>query len=107
MILDEAHRLKNRRSNTTKILSQLPCYRKTLLTGTPLQNNTKELWTLLNFIDPRTFISEQAFLSKFGFLNSEDQVKDFKRMLKPYLLRRVKEDVQKTIPQLYEMIIDV
>lgn len=41
MILDEAHRLKNRRSNTTKILSQLPCYRKTLLTGTPLQNNTK------------------------------------------------------------------
>jgi SNF2 family DNA or RNA helicase len=41
MVLDEAHRLKNKRSNTTKVLSQLPCCRKLLLTGTPLQNNTK------------------------------------------------------------------
>jgi SWI/SNF-related matrix-associated actin-dependent regulator of chromatin subfamily A member 5 len=61
IILDEAHRLKNKRSNTTKILSLLPCCRKTLLTGTPIQNNTKELYTLLNFIEPHNFPSEEQF----------------------------------------------
>jgi SNF2 family DNA or RNA helicase len=50
IVLDEAHRLKNRNTKTTIILSKLPCLRKTLLTGTPIQNNTRELWTLLNFI---------------------------------------------------------
>jgi chromodomain-helicase-DNA-binding protein 7 len=53
IVLDEAHRLKNKNAKTTMILNKLPCCRKTLLTGTPIQNNTKELWTLLNFIEPK------------------------------------------------------
>lgn len=64
-----------------------------MLTGTPIQNNTKELWTLLNFIEPKTFNSEEKFLEEYGALSTEEQVKNFKKMLKPYLLRRVKEDV--------------
>jgi SNF2 family DNA or RNA helicase len=107
MILDEAHRLKNKNTKTTTMLSQLPCVRKTLLTGTPIQNNTKELWTLLNFIEPSQFPEETSFMRDYGSLNTEEQVKGFKKMLKPYLLRRVKEDVESSIPQLSEMIIDV
>lgn len=57
IVLDEAHRLKNKNTKTTTTLNKLPCCRKTLLTGTPIQNNTKQLWTLLNFIEPKTFNS--------------------------------------------------
>jgi SNF2 family DNA or RNA helicase len=53
LVLDEAHRLKNKQSKLTTTLNRLPCYRKLLLTGTPIQNNTRELWTLLNFIEPK------------------------------------------------------
>ena len=42
--------MKNKNTKTTTTIAKLPCIRKTLLTGTPIQNNTKELWTLLNFI---------------------------------------------------------
>lgn len=57
IVLDEAHKLKNKNSKLTQTLCSLPCKRKTLLTGTPIQNNTKELWTLLNFIEPERFAS--------------------------------------------------
>jgi chromodomain-helicase-DNA-binding protein 7 len=62
---------------------------------------------LLNFIEPKHFNSEEKFLEEYGSLSKEDQVKNFKKMLKPYLLRRVKEDVETTIPKLSENIIDV
>jgi chromodomain-helicase-DNA-binding protein 7 len=100
IILDEAHRLKNKSSKITSTLNKLPCYRKTLLTGTPIQNNTKELWTLLNFIEPDIFNSEEEFQQKYGILENDDQVKAFRKELKPYLLRRIKEDVETTIPKL-------
>lgn len=57
IVLDEAHRLKNKMSKLTTTLNKLPCCRKLLLTGTPIQNNTKELWTLLNFIEPEIYSS--------------------------------------------------
>lgn len=107
VILDEAHRLKNSSSKLTSSLRKLPCTRKTLLTGTPIQNNTKELWTLLNFIAPDHFQSDAHFMQTFGSLSTDEQVRAFKRLLKPYLLRRVKEEVETTIPRLSEIIIDV
>lgn len=62
---------------------------------------------MLNFIEPRVFNSEEKFLEEHGTLSTEEQVKNFKKMLKPYLLRRVKEDVESTIPKLSETIVDV
>eukprot|EP00357_Protocruzia_adherens_P015827 CAMPEP_0115012704 /NCGR_PEP_ID=MMETSP0216-20121206/24912_1 /TAXON_ID=223996 /ORGANISM="Protocruzia adherens, Strain Boccale" /LENGTH=2334 /DNA_ID=CAMNT_0002381845 /DNA_START=106 /DNA_END=7109 /DNA_ORIENTATION=+ len=94
IVIDEAHRLKNKQAKLLVLLKELACKRITLLTGTPLQNNTEELWTLLNYIEPAKFNSREAFLEEFGTLTT-------------FLLRRKKEDVEQSIPPLQETIIDV
>ena len=78
-----------------------------LMTGTPLQNNTAELWTLLNFIEPAKFPDAEKFAQRFGVINSAEQVDALQRRISPHLLRRVKEDVAKDIPPKEETIIDV
>ena len=55
IIVDEAHRLKNKATKTLVLLKEHPCRKVMLLTGTPIQNNTKELFTLLNYIEPESF----------------------------------------------------
>ncbi len=56
-----------------------------LLTGTPLQNNTIELWTLLNFVNPVEFASLDSFIKDFGDLKTSEQVKKLHTILRPYL----------------------
>ena len=107
IIIDEAHRLKNQNAKILGALKQLPCERILLLTGTPIQNNTAELWTLLNFIEPVKFYSETKFLAEYGELSNAEQVEKLHLVLRPYLLRRMKEDVEKSIPPLQETIIDI
>jgi chromodomain-helicase-DNA-binding protein 7 len=77
------------------------------MTGTPLQNNTTELWSLLNFIEPAKFPDVDKFLQRFGNIQTQEQVEALQRRLAPHLLRRVKEDVAKDIPPKEETIIDV
>jgi len=67
----------------------------------------KELWTLLNFIDPLKFSSLDDFLEEFGDLKEADQVSKLHTLLRPYLLRRMKEDVEKSIPAKEETIVEV
>ena len=107
VIIDEAHRLKNKQAKIMSLLKDLPCRRYALLTGTPLQNNTEELWTLLNFIEAEKFKSLAEFKRQFGSLATESQVEKLQEQLKPYILRRLKEDVEDSIPPLKETIIDV
>jgi len=77
------------------------------LTGTPLQNSTEELWALLSFADPVGFASRETFVEKFGQLTDSKQVSALHGILKPYLLRRVKEDVEKSLPPKEETILEV
>lgn len=107
MVIDEGHRLKNRQS---KLLGSLFTFKsdiKLLLTGTPLQNDMKELWTLLNFIQSDRFPSMSDFIAKFGNLNDSEEVKKLHEVIRPYLLRRMKEDVEKSIPPKEEIIVEV
>lgn len=78
-----------------------------LLTGTPIQNNTKELFTLLNYIEPLRFRSMDLLLEKFGDLKDAEQVKSLLTILKPYFLRRLKDEVEDSIPPLEETIVEV
>lgn len=72
-----------------------------------MQNSTEELWSLLHFCDPSYFASKEEFVDKFGQLNDSKQVQDLHSLLKPYLLRRVKEDVAKNLPPKEETILEV
>jgi chromodomain-helicase-DNA-binding protein 7 len=66
----------------------LPCKRNLLLTGTPIQNNTDELFSLLNFIEPAKFPTLSDFKVEFGDLTTADQIEKLNKVLKPYILRR-------------------
>ncbi|KAJ7944298.1 putative Chromatin-remodeling complex ATPase chain [Quillaja saponaria] len=120
VIVDEGHRLKNSKCLLVKALKQLPIENKLLLTGTPLQNNLAELWSLLNFILPDIFSSHEEFESWFdlsGKCNSEvtkEEVEEKRRaqvvaklhaILRPFLLRRMKADVELMLPRKKEIIL--
>lgn len=107
LVVDEAHRLKNPGSKLFEQLSGLPHKHCVLLTGTPLQNKTEELWALLNFADKTRFSNQKDFVEKFGDLKDSNHVAQLHTLLKPYLLRRVKEDVEKSLPPKEETIIEV
>ncbi|KAI9906879.1 hypothetical protein PsorP6_004169 [Peronosclerospora sorghi] len=107
VVVDEAHRLKGAGSRVLKMMRVLHVDRKVLLTGTPLQNNTQELWVLLNYLEPVKFASLEEFNKNFGKLHSQEQVVKLQQLLAPYILRRVKEDVEKSIPPKEETIISV
>ncbi|EPY78341.1 chromodomain-helicase-DNA-binding protein 6 [Camelus ferus] len=118
VIIDEAHRLKNRNCKLLEGLKLMALTllitccesvqeHKVLLTGTPLQNSVEELFSLLNFLEPSQFPSETAFLEEFGDLKTEEQVKKLQSILKPMMLRRLKDDVEKNLAPKQETIIEV
>ena len=107
MIIDEAHRMKGMKSATRTCVADISCSWILLLTGTPVQNNIKELFGILNLLDSETFSDEDAFLDRFGRTADKmtpEQVVDLQMQLKPLLLRRMKEDVE-TLPEKEECVI--
>ena len=116
VVVDEAHRLRTDGNKLTGCLKEILTkgeeeyegfQLRLLMTGTPLQNNTGELWSLLNFIEPTKFPSMEKFEERFGNIRSQEQVRNLQRRLEPHLLRRIKEDVATDIPAKEEVIIDV
>ncbi|KAK1117792.1 hypothetical protein K0M31_015728 [Melipona bicolor] len=119
MIIDEGHRMKNHHCKLTQVLNThyLASYRL-LLTGTPLQNKLPELWALLNFLLPSIFKScntfEQWFNAPFAItgekveLNEEETILIIRRLhkvLRPFLLRRLKKEVESQLPDKVEYIV--
>ena len=74
---------------------------------TPIQNNMQELWTLLNFINPDTFDDLDVFLEEYGDIKSKESVDKLHKSIRPYILRRLKEDVEKSVPPKEETLIEV
>uniref|UniRef100_A0A8C2KJL3 Chromodomain helicase DNA binding protein 6 n=1 Tax=Cyprinus carpio TaxID=7962 RepID=A0A8C2KJL3_CYPCA len=107
VVIDEAHRLKNRNCKLLEGLKLMNLEHKVLLTGTPLQNSVEELFSLLNFLEPSQFPSETTFLEEFGDLKTEEQVRKLQAILKPMMLRRLKDDVEKNLAPKQETIIEV
>lgn len=106
-VIDEAHRLKNRNCKLLEGLRQLNLEHRVLLSGTPLQNNVNELFSLLNFLEPAQFASNESFLSEFGTLKNEEEVSKLQALLKPMMLRRLKDDVEKSLAPKTETIVEV
>lgn len=106
-VADEGHRLKNREAKVTKAFNGFEARMKVILTGTPIQNNVTELWTLLNFIAPKIFTDCESFKTQFEDFKEIEKAQELKNAIKPYLLRRLKKDVTEKIPPRKETIIEV
>ena len=76
MVVDEGQRLKNRKCTLIKSLKQIEASNRLLLSGTPIQNDLDELWSLLNFVNPQIFDDLTVFQSWFGFKNIGAEVKE-------------------------------
>ena len=99
IIVDEAHRIKNEESSLAQIIRMFSSRNRLLITGTPLQNNLHELWALLNFLLPDVFGDSEAFDQWFSSQeeDSDTVVQQLHRVLRPFLLRRIKADVEKSL----------
>ncbi|KAJ6911784.1 ISWI chromatin-remodeling complex ATPase CHR11 isoform X1 [Populus alba x Populus x berolinensis] len=110
IIIDEAHRIKNENSLLSKTMRLYNTNYRLLITGTPLQNNLHELWALLNFLLPEIFSSAETFDEWFQISAENDQqevVQQLHKVLRPFLLRRLKSDVEKGLPPKKETILKV
>uniref|UniRef100_A0A8C1KRK9 Chromodomain helicase DNA binding protein 1 n=1 Tax=Cyprinus carpio TaxID=7962 RepID=A0A8C1KRK9_CYPCA len=104
--VDEAHRLKNDDSLLYKTMIEFKSNHRLLITGTPLQNSLKELWSLLHFIMPIKFHSWELFEEEHG-KGRDSGYTSLHKELEPFLLRRVKKDVEKSLPAKVEQILRV
>ena len=108
--IDEAHRIKNENSRLSEAVRFLNSHHRLLITGTPLQNNLHELWALLNFLLPDVFASADSFDEWFD-LSSEtakdDAVEQLHKVLRPFLLRRLKDDVEDSLLPKREILLHV
>lgn len=121
MIIDEGHRMKNAQSKLSYTLTHYyKSKNRLILTGTPLQNNLPELWALLNFVLPKIFNSSKTFDEWFNtpFANTGTQeklemteeetllvIRRLHKVLRPFLLRRLKKEVEKDLPDKVEKVV--
>ena len=130
IVVDEAHRMKNENAKLSQTCRAFDSLHRLLITGTPLQNNLHELWALLNFLIPEAFDCFEAFDILFQAQqdhdnnddNDDEKLKEYRtetiklinnmllemhKLLRPLMLRRLKYDVEKSLPPKTEMILYV
>uniref|UniRef100_A0A8D2J3L2 Proliferation-associated SNF2-like protein n=1 Tax=Varanus komodoensis TaxID=61221 RepID=A0A8D2J3L2_VARKO len=118
LIVDEGHRIKNMNCRLIRELKRFNTDNKLLLTGTPLQNNLSELWSLLNFLLPDVFDDLKSFESWFDITSISEIAADLvakereqnilhmlHQILTPFLLRRLKSDVAMEVPPKREVVV--
>ena len=108
LVVDESQRLKSMDSLVYRQLQRLTATpHKLLLSGTPIQNNMAELFALLHFVQPERYPQLDAFLAHTSRLQTADDWADFTLQLKPFLLRRWKAEVEKSLPPKEEVLVSV
>ncbi|CAI2349451.1 unnamed protein product [Caenorhabditis sp. 36 PRJEB53466] len=116
LILDEAQNIKNWKSQRWQALLNVRARRRLLLTGTPLQNSLMELWSLMHFLMPTIFSSHDDFKDWFsnpltGMMEGNMEfnaplIQRLHKVLRPFILRRLKKEVEKQLPEKTEHIIN-
>lgn len=102
VILDESQAIKNPDARVTKALQQLQSVNRIILSGTPVQNNTSDLYAQFNFLNPGLLGSREYFNREFANpidkLGSKEKTQHLKKLIHPFTLRRTKEQVAKDLP---------
>ncbi|MDC7224780.1 MAG: DEAD/DEAH box helicase [Spirochaetales bacterium] len=108
VILDEGHYIKNASSQTFKAIVQLKSRHRLSLTGTPIENNTSELWSQMNFLNPGLLGTMREFQERFAIPIEKQQDEDAAGLLRktvfPFILRRKKEEVATDLPPREEIL---
>ncbi|KAG5495143.1 hypothetical protein JKF63_02197 [Porcisia hertigi] len=108
LIVDEAHKLKNEEGRAHTALDSLQTSHRLIITGTPLQNNLKELWALLHFLAPRLFSDSESFDTWFDTVSGQQDanvMSNLHKILAPLMIRRLKADVNTGIPPKKEIYV--
>lgn len=102
IILDESQAIKNPDARATKAVQQLRSVNRVILSGTPVQNNTSDLYAQFNFLNPGLLGSREFFNREFAHpidkLGSKEKTQHLRKMIYPFILRRTKEQVAKDLP---------
>ena len=111
LILDESQYIKNRESKTYQTIINMKSQHRIVLTGTPIENSLSDLWAQMNFLNPGLLGSmnyfKQEFLIPVERDKSSEAAEKLQRLIKPFILRRTKEQVAKDLPSLTEETIVV
>ena len=109
LIIDEAQNIKNPDSVITHAIKNINAKSKFALTGTPIENNLLELWSIFDFIMPGYLFDRDTFIVKYyrRFMDNKELSTEFKNLIKPFILRRLKKDVLKELPAKIEKVIEV
>ncbi|MGN0144189.1 MAG: SNF2-related protein [Clostridium sp.] len=105
VILDEGQNIKNYKAQITQAVKKVNGDSRFILTGTPIENNLTELWSLFDFIMPGYLYSYNEFNKKF--VNDDSNIEELKILIKPYILRRRKIDAAYELPEKHEKIVRV
>lgn len=111
LILDEAQNIKNHQSVNAKSVKRLKSKVKFALTGTPMENNLSELWSIFDFLMPKYLYNYRKFVEEFEnpivLENSQRALAELEKKINPFILRRMKKDVLKELPDKFEQTVMV
>ena len=103
VILDESQAIKNPNSNIATAVNKLKSKRRLILTGTPVENGTMDLWSQMNFVNPgllgNQLVFKKQFLQPIEKQHDKDKAARLHAMIKPFILRRLKSQVAKDLPE--------
>ena len=106
IVADEASYFKNDSTKTFKALESLRANYKVAVTGTPIENDLSDLWSLMNVVNPNYLGSKESFKEKFGKLRYDDTLsQSLNKRVSPFILRRLKSDVLTELPDKVERVI--
>ncbi len=111
LILDEAQNIKNPGAKQSQAVRQIAAHNRVALTGTPVENHLTELWSVLEFLNPGYLGSHEQFRRRFVIpverYNDEERAQELRRLVQPFLLRRLKSDptIISDLPEKNEMVV--
>lgn len=109
IILDESQNIKNPQSLVSKALRNFNCKHRLVLTGTPVENTIKDLWSQMSFVNPGLLgglkFFEDTYVTPIERDHDEQKLLELKNLIKPFILRRTKQQVAKELPEKTEQIL--